>query len=81
MVVVDTVVRLLPGVLTKEDATVHESFESGLLEYPQYTRPEDFRSWKVPEVLLSGNHKAIDVWKKNVAIERTKKNRPDLLEK
>ena len=79
MVLVDAVVRLLPGVLTKEDATIHESFEGGLLEYPQYTRPENFRGWKIPEVLLSGNHKAIEVWKKSAALERTKKNRADLL--
>lgn len=81
MVVVDAIVRLLPGVLTKEDATIHESFEGGLLEYPQYTRPEDFRGWKVPEVLLSGNHKSIGIWKKSASLERTRKNRPDLLEK
>lgn len=81
MVVVDATVRLLPGVLAKEDATTHESFEGGLLEYPQYTRPEDFRGWKVPEVLLSGNHKSIEIWKKSSSLERTKKNRPDLLKR
>ncbi|OGY09821.1 MAG: tRNA (guanosine(37)-N1)-methyltransferase TrmD [Candidatus Blackburnbacteria bacterium RIFCSPHIGHO2_01_FULL_44_64] len=80
MVLVDTIVRLLPGVLTKEDATTRESFENGLLEYPQYTRPEDFRGWKVPEVLLSGDHKKIETWKEKEALARTKRNRPDLLE-
>lgn len=79
MVLVDTIARLLPGVLGKEDATTFESFENGLLEYPQYTRPENFRGWKVPEVLLSGAHKKIEDWKKEKSLERTKKNRPDLL--
>lgn len=79
MVLVDTVARLIPGVLEKEDATTNESFENGLLEFPQYTRPEDFRGWKVPEVLLSGDHQKIKDWKKEKSLERTKKNRPDLL--
>ncbi|MBI4028830.1 MAG: tRNA (guanosine(37)-N1)-methyltransferase TrmD [Candidatus Blackburnbacteria bacterium] len=76
MVLVDTIARLIPGVLEKEDATIHESFEDGLLEYPQYTRPENFRGWKVPEVLLSGNHKKIENWKAEKSLERTRKNRP-----
>lgn len=79
MVLVDAVVRLLPGVLEKEDATTFESFEEGLLEYPQYSRPEDFNGWKVPEVLLSGDHKKIEAWKKEKSLEKTKKVRPDLL--
>lgn len=79
MVVIDSVVRLIPGVLEKEDATKYESFTENLLEYPQYTRPEDFRGWKVPEVLLSGNHKEIEKWRKEKSLERTKKLRPDLL--
>jgi len=96
MVVVDTIVRLIPGVLKKPDAIKSESFsklEIGnkqslllrnwkletSLEYPQYTRPENFRGWKVPGVLLSGNHKKIEEWREKKALERTKKRRPDLL--
>ncbi len=79
MVVTDAVVRLLPGVLEKEEATSLESFSEKLLEYPQYTRPEEYRGWKVPEVLLSGNHKEIEKWRKEMAIKKTKKVRPDLL--
>ncbi len=80
-VVVDCVARLLPGVLGNTDSTVHESFsEEGLLDCPQYTRPADFRGWKVPEVLLSGNHEAIRNWRKQAALEKTAKNRPDLLQ-
>lgn len=79
MVLVDAIVRLLPGVLEKEDATAFESFEEGLLEYPQYSRPEEFNGWKVPEVLLSGDHKKIEIWKKEKSLEKTKKVRPDLL--
>ncbi|MDO8452254.1 MAG: tRNA (guanosine(37)-N1)-methyltransferase TrmD [bacterium] len=81
MVLIDTIVRLLPGVLEKEDATAFESFEDGLLEYPQYSRPEEFNGWKVPEVLLSGDHKKIEAWKKEKSLEKTKKVRPDLLDK
>jgi len=88
MVVIDTIVRLIPGVLKKPDATLDESFSNSkfeirnsklLLEYPQYTRPENFRGWKVPGVLLSGNHKKIEEWREKKALERTKKRRPDLL--
>ena len=80
-VVVDCVARLLPGVLGNTDSTVHESFsEEGLLDCPQYTRPADFRGWKVPEVLLSGNHEAIRKWRRQAALEKTAKNRPDLLQ-
>jgi tRNA (guanine37-N1)-methyltransferase len=80
-VVVDSVARLIPGVLGNQDSTVHESFsEPGLLDCPQYTRPADFRGWKVPEVLLGGNHEAIRKWRLQAALEKTAKNRPDLLQ-
>ncbi len=78
MVLVDSITRLLPGVLKKTDATVHESFEDNLLEYPQYTRPEVYKNRAVPPVLLSGNHAAIVAWQKEQAILKTKKRRPDL---
>jgi len=80
MVVVDTVVRLVPGVLSGE-SLLYESHTDGLLEYPQYTRPEDFRGWKVPEILLSGNHAQIAKWRREHSILRTFMRRPDLLEK
>ncbi len=79
--VVDCVGRLLPGVLGNEDSALQESFtEAGLLDCPQYTRPADFRGWKVPEVLLSGNHEEIRRWRRQVAREKTARNRPDLLQ-
>ena len=79
MVVVDTIVRLLPGVLEKE-ATEKESFSpASLLDYPTYTRPETFRGWKAPEVLLSGNHAEIEKWRNKKSLEATRKKRPDLL--
>ncbi len=78
MVIVDSVARLLPGVLAKTDATLHESFEDNLLEYPQYTRPEVYKNRTVPPVLLSGNHAVISAWQKEQAILKTKKRRPDL---
>jgi tRNA (guanine37-N1)-methyltransferase len=81
MVVIDAVVRLLPGALGDDKSSEEESFSDGLLEYPQYTRPEDFRGMKVPEVLLSGDHGKIAVWRKEQSIERTKKRRPDLWKK
>lgn len=81
MVVLDTVVRLIPGVLEKEEATQKESFNDGLLEHPQYTRPEDFEGEKVPEVLVSGNHQAVDKWRHEKSLEKTKKVRPDLIKK
>lgn len=80
--VADSVVRLLPGVLKKEEATVNESFnikDKTILEYPQYTRPEEFKGLKVPEVLLHGNHRKIEDWRIEKAIEVTKKRRPDLM--
>jgi len=85
MVVTDAIVRLIPSVLEKPEATQSESFSTfarpGLanLEYPQYTRPEDFRGWKVPEILLSGNHQEIEKWRREEAEKRTRERRPDLL--
>ena len=79
VVLVDSIVRLLPGTLGHEQSAADDSFSNGLLEAPQYTRPADFRGWKVPEVLLSGNHAEIAKWRKEQAIKRTRENRPDLL--
>jgi len=79
MVIIDAVVRLLPGALGDEDSTKDDSFSEGLLEYPQYTRPEVFRDMKVPDILLSGDHAKIAEWRRRQALERTKKWRPDLL--
>jgi tRNA (guanine37-N1)-methyltransferase len=79
MVMIDAVVRLLPGALGSETSAVYESFSEGLLDYPQYTRPPDFRGLKVPEVLLSGNHAEIARWRKEAALEKTRRKRPDLL--
>ena len=81
MVIIDSITRLIPGVLKNNQATEIESFTKQLLEYPQYTRPADFKGWKVPEVLLSGDHKKIAQWQKEKEIEVTKKKRPDLLKK
>ena len=78
-VVVDAVVRLLPGVLGHELSAAEESFSDGFLEGPQYTRPADFRGWKVPDILLSGNHAEIAAWRKEQGRKRTEENRPDLL--
>jgi tRNA (guanine37-N1)-methyltransferase len=80
VVLVDAVVRLLPGVLGHEQSAHDDSFSADLLEGPQYTRPAEFRGWKVPEVLLSGNHAEIAKWRKEQALKRTKQNRPDLLD-
>src|SRR4051794_35183507 len=79
MVVVDAVTRLLPGVLGDDESSKEESFSAGLLEYPQYTRPAEFRGMKVPEVLLSGNHAQIAKWRAEQSEQRTKERRPDLL--
>ncbi len=78
LVIVDSVARLIPGVLGKQESLDDESFENNLLEYPQYTRPENFRGIKVPSVLLSGHHKDVKEWRKAQAVAVTKKNRPDL---
>lgn len=79
-VVVDAVARLVPGVLGDGDSAREESFSSGTLEYPQYTRPHEFRGWNVPEILLSGNHRAIREWRENQGRQKTRERRPDLLE-
>jgi len=78
-VVVDAVVRLLPGVVGAEDATAQDSFADGLLEHPQYTRPAEFRGMEVPEILRSGDHGAIALWRREQAEARTRERRPDLL--
>ena len=77
-VVIDSVARLLPGVLGNADSAVNESFEDGILDCPQWTRPAEFRDWKVPEVLLGGNHAEIRKWRRQAAIEKTARLRPDL---
>jgi tRNA (guanine37-N1)-methyltransferase len=79
MVVIDTVTRLLPGVLGDDDSATEESFSHGLLEYPQWTRPAEFRGMKVPDVLVSGNHAEIAKWRAEQARQRTQEQRPDLL--
>ena len=79
-IVIDSVSRLIPGVLGKEESFENESFSDGLLEYPQYTRPEEFMGRKVPEVLLSGHHANIERWRRRESVLRTAKKRPDLLE-
>lgn len=81
MVIVDAVSRLVPGVLGSDESAVYESFYDGLLEYPQYTRPEEFMGKKVPPVLLSGHHKNIEKWRHEQSLMRTKERRPDLYEK
>lgn len=81
MVVVDAVVRQLPEALGSEESASDDSHSSGLLEYPQYTRPQNYRGWEVPEVLLSGNHAQIARWRREQAITRTMERRPDLLER
>ena len=81
MVLVDCVARLVPGVLGCEESAQTESFSSGLLEYPQYSRPEEWHGLTVPEVLLSGNHEKVDRWRKKQAILRTMELRPDMFQK
>jgi tRNA (guanine37-N1)-methyltransferase len=81
MVVVNAVVRLLPGFLGSPESLLAESHTGGLLEYPQYTRPPEFRNWAVPEVLMSGNHAQIAKWRQNQSIIRTKQRRPDMIER
>ncbi|MFP4973948.1 tRNA (guanosine(37)-N1)-methyltransferase TrmD [Paenibacillus sp. CN-4] len=80
LTVIDSVVRLLPGALGNETSAVTDSFSTGLLEYPHYTRPAEFRGWKVPDVLLSGHHAQIDSWRREQALRRTLERRPDLLD-
>jgi tRNA (guanine37-N1)-methyltransferase len=79
VVLVDAIVRLIPGVLGDDQSALDDSFCNGLLEAPQYTRPAEFRGWKVPEVLLSGNHAQIAAWRREQSEKRTRENRPDLL--
>ena len=81
MAVIDAVSRMLPGVLSGEENFMNESHYNGLLEYPQYTRPEVFMGRKIPEILLSGHHKNIEKWKRHKSLEITKLKRPELLEK
>src|SRR6266496_6294 len=79
VVLIDAIVRLLRGALGHEQSAADDSFSAGLLEAPQYTRPAEFRGWRVPDVLLSGNHAEIAAWRKEEALKRTRENRPDLL--
>jgi len=81
MVIIDGVIRLLPGVVGKEESLKTESFENNLLDYPQYTRPEIFKGMSVPGVLVSGNHKKIKKWRKEKSLEITRTKRPDLFDK
>jgi len=80
MVVVDAVCRLIPGVLGNSESTASESFSMGLLEYPQYTRPSEYKGWKVPNVLTSGHHREIELWRRRESLRRTLIRRPDLLQ-
>lgn len=81
LIVIDAVTRFIPGALGDPDGAMDDSFASGLLEYPHYTRPEEFRGWRVPDVLLSGNHAEINRWRHRQALLRTITHRPDLLDK
>lgn len=81
MIIIDAVVRLLPGVLRSDESFIEESHYNGLLEYPQYTRPREFNGYSVPDILLSGNHQKIEAWRKEEALKATLLKRPDLLEK
>lgn len=80
MVIIDSVVRLIPGILGNQESYQYDSFSDGLLEYPQYTRPANFRGFKVPDVLLSGDHQKIERWRRQESLRRTLKRRPDLLQ-
>jgi tRNA (guanine37-N1)-methyltransferase len=81
VVVVDAIVRLIPGALGNETSAVNESFSEGLLDYPHYTRPPEFKGLRVPEILFSGHHAEIERWRREQALKKTERNRPDLLEK
>ncbi len=81
MVLVDSIARLLPGVLGSDESFEQDSFYNGLLEYPQYTRPQEFLGMKVPDVLISGNHAEVDKWRAEQSMKRTRERRPDLLKK
>jgi tRNA (guanine37-N1)-methyltransferase len=80
-VVIDVMCRFVAGVLGEEKSLTHESFTRNVLDFPQYTRPAQFRGWTVPEVLLSGNHALIEAWRSEQSLERTRRLRPDLIEK
>jgi len=80
MTVIDSVVRLLPGVLGNETSAVTDSYSTGLLEHPHYTRPPEFRGWSVPDILVSGHHAKIEAWRREQSLLRTLERRPDLLE-
>ena len=80
LVLLEAVTRLVPGVIGKEESHERDSFEDGILDHPHYTRPAEFRSMRVPEVLLSGNHAEIERWRREAALDKTRRNRPDLLE-
>jgi tRNA (guanine37-N1)-methyltransferase len=79
LVVLEAVTRLVPGVVGKEESLQRESFEEGVLDHPHYTRPREFRGMAVPEVLISGNHGVIEAWRRQAALDKTRRNRPDLL--
>jgi tRNA (guanine37-N1)-methyltransferase len=79
VVFVDAIVRLIPGVLGDDASATDDSFATGLLEFPHYTRPPEYRGWKIPDILLSGNHANIERWRREQALERTRQRRPDLL--
>jgi tRNA (guanine37-N1)-methyltransferase len=81
MILIDSIIRLLPGAISKEESFRQDSFYDGLLDYPQYTRPYDFQGMKVPDVLISGNHQEIEKWRHAEALKRTRTRRPDLLKK
>jgi tRNA (guanine37-N1)-methyltransferase len=80
LVLLEAVTRLVPGVIGKEESHERDSFENGMLDHPHYTRPQEFRGMRVPDVLLSGNHAEIERWRREAALEKTRRNRPDLLE-
>lgn len=80
MTITDAIVRLIPGVLSREESHIEDSFSTGMLEHPHYTRPREYRGMRVPEVLLGGNHKEIDAWRLEESLRRTRERRPDLLE-
>ena len=79
-ILIDSIIRLIPGVVSNESAALSDSFQDNLLGHPNYTRPSEFNGWKVPEVLLSGDQKEIDEWRMKKSYEKTKKERPDLLD-
>ena len=81
MVTIDAIARLIPGVLGNQQSAITDSFSTGLLEHPQYTRPPEYRGLTVPEVLMNGNHKLINEWREKMSLKRTLERRPDLLKK